>query len=177
MQPLLGILGGLGPLATVGFLDKITRLTPAKRDQDHLPWLTVSLPGIPDRSHAIQNNNDDPAPFLIQGVSYLASQGVQLIAVPCNTSHFWYEQMQGASSVPILHITDATIEELKLRKSDVKVIAILATRGTIKTGLYSKRLLAHGFKLHELSEAHQSVIDKVIHDVKGGDVKDARLAM
>jgi aspartate racemase len=176
-QALLGILGGMGPLATVDFLGKLTRLTPATRDQDHLPWVTVSQPGIPDRSAAIKAGNDGPGPFLIKGAAWLATQGTKLIAIPCNTSHFWFEQMQAASSVPILHIADATIEELQRNEGPSGAIAILATRGTVQAGIYSKRLQANGFDLAAITEDEQSVVDQIIKDVKGGHVGPARDAM
>lgn len=176
-QALLGILGGMGPLATVDFLEKLTRLTPAPCDQDHLPWITISQPGIPDRSTAIQTNNDTPCPYLTKGVAWLAAQRVQLIVIPCNTSHFWFELMQKVSSVPILHIADATIEELQRRKKPIGTIAVLATRGTIQAGIYSERLAAHQFELATLHEDEQSVVDSVIKNVKGGEVKKASIAL
>lgn len=176
-QALLGILGGMGPLATVDFLGKLTRLTPAGCDQDHLAWVTVSQPAIPDRSAAIQGGNDGPSPYLTKGTAWLAGQGVALIAIPCNTSHFWYEQMQAASGVPILHIADATIEELKLCEGPIGTVAILATRGTVQAGIYSKRLLAGGFDLTDVDEAEQTVVDAIIKAIKGGDVGTGRDAM
>ncbi len=176
-QALLGILGGMGPLATVDFLGKLTRLTPATRDQDHLPWLTVSQPGIPDRSAAIKAGNDGPAPFLTKGVQWLAEQGVGLIAIPCNTSHYWYESMQAVSSVPILHIADATIEELQQSNASVGPVAILATRGTVQAGIYSTRLAAKGFDLFDIREEEQVVVDQIIKDVKGGQIGTARDTM
>jgi aspartate racemase len=176
-QALLGILGGMGPLATVDFLGKLTRLTPAICDQDHLPWVTVSQPSIPDRSAAIKAGNDGPAPFLIKGVTWLAQQGVGLIAVPCNTSHFWYESMQAASSATILHIADATIEELQLSQTSVGSVAILATRGTVQARIYSSRLAAKGFELFPINEDEQLVVDQIIKDVKSGQLGTARDAM
>lgn len=176
-QALLGILGGMGPLATVDFLGKLTRLTPATCDQDHLPWVTVSQPGIPDRSAAIKAGNDGPSPFLTKGVAWLAAQGAKLIAIPCNTSHFWYSQMQAACDVPILHIADATIEELQLSQTPIGAIAILATRGTVQAGIYSQRLTTGGFDLAVVSEDEQTVVDQIIKDVKGGQVGPARDAM
>ncbi len=176
-QALLGILGGMGPLATVDFLGKLTRLTPATCDQDHLPWLTVTQPGIPDRSAAIKAGNDGPSLFLTKGVAWLAAQGVKLIAIPCNTSHFWYEQMQAACDVPILHIADATIEELKLSQTPIGTIAILAARGTVQAGIYSHRLTTEGFDLAMVSEDEQTVVDQIIKDVKGGQVGPACDAM
>lgn len=173
-QALLGILGGMGPLATVDFLNKLTRLTPAGSDQEHLPWVTLSQPRIPDRSTAIKNGTDDPAPYLTSGVAWLADQGVSLIAIPCNTSHYWYEQMRAHSRVPILHIADATIEELQCRDAPVGPVAILATRGTVQAGIYSQRLQAHGYSLAPLTEDDQCVVDAVIHSVKAGQVGTGR---
>ncbi|MEY4756070.1 MAG: hypothetical protein RJA34_968, partial [Pseudomonadota bacterium] len=176
-QALLGILGGMGPLATVDFLFKLTRLTAANCDQEHLPWVTASQPGIPDRSAAIKAGNDGPGPYLTKGVAWLAAQGVQLITIPCNTSHFWFDQMQAASSVPILHIADATIEELQHSEGEIGAITIMATRGTIQAGIYSRRLAAKGFDLAAIRENEQSVVDQIIKDVKGGQVGAARDAM
>lgn len=176
-QPLLGILGGMGPLATVDFLGKLTRLTPASCDQEHLPWVTVSQPAIPDRSQAIQAQSDAPGIYLTKGVAYLAGQGVSLIAIPCNTSHFWYEAMQAASSAPILHIADAAIDELKRSPAPIGKVAILATRGTINTGIYGKPLLAQGFDVFPIDEATQTIVDGVIRQVKGGNLADAGTAM
>lgn len=177
-QALLGILGGMGPLATVDFLGKLTRLTPASCDQDHLPWVTVSQPGIPDRSAAIKGGNDGPGPYLVKGSAWLAAQGVKLIAIPCNTSHFWYDRMQAsAGAVPILHIADAAIEELQRSSKPAGLVAILATRGTVQAGIYSNRLSAKGFDLASVSEEEQSVVDHVIKSVKGGEVDAGRKAM
>jgi len=176
-QALLGILGGMGPLATVDFLGKLTRLTPASCDQEHLPWVTASQPGIPDRSAAIKAGNDGPGPYLTKGVAWLAAQGVRLIAIPCNTSHFLFERMQAASRAPILNIADATIEELRLSSEPAGAIAILATRGTVQAGIYSQRLAANGFELAAISEDEQCVVDQIIKDVKGGQVGPARDAM
>lgn len=176
-QALLGILGGMGPLATVDFLNKLTRLTPAERDQAHLPWLTFSQPGIPDRSAAIQSGSDLPSPYLTRGVAWLAEQGAQLIAIPCNTSHYWYDQMQAASRAPILHIADATIEEMELRDQAAGAVAVLATRGTVQAGIYSLRLQAKDFAIATISEDEQIQVDQIIRDVKRGEIGLARDAM
>lgn len=176
-QALLGILGGMGPLATVDFLGKLTRLTPAKCDQQHVPWITFSQPGIPDRSAAIQTGGNAPAPFLTKGVAWLAAQGAELIAIPCNTSHYWYEQMQQASSTPILHIADATIEEMQLRTEPAGPVAILATRGTLQAGIYNNRLKSREFDVASIHADEQTTVDQIIRDVKAGEVGVARDTM
>jgi aspartate racemase len=133
-----------------------------------LAWVTVSQPGIPDRSAAIKAGNDGPGPVLTKGAAWLAAQGTKLIAIPCNTSRFWFDRMQAASGVPILHIADATIEELQLGTAPIGAIAILATCGTVQAGVYSKRLVAKGFDLVETTEKEQTVVNQIIKDVKGG---------
>ncbi len=176
--PVLGILGGMGPLATVDFLGKLTRSLPANCDQDHVPWITLSQPGMPDRTLAIQNHNDGPRPYLAKGVAWLAAQGVKLIAVPCSTSHYWFASMQAASAVPIVHIADATLEELKLNGAQQSgPVAILATRGTLKSGIYSDRLLAADIELLTLGEAEQMAVDRIIADVKSANIDAARRDM
>ena len=177
-QALLGILGGMGPLATVDFLGKLTSLTPASCDQDHVPWVTISQPGVPDRSAAIKGGNDGPGSFLVKGSAWLAAQGVKLIAIPCNTSHYWHDRMQvSAGDVPILHIADAAIEELQRSSAPAGLTAILATRGTVQAEIYSMRLSSKGFNLTSVSEDDQRVVDHVIRSVKGGEVDAGRKAM
>ena len=177
-QPvLLGILGGMGPLATVDFLKKITQLTPAHCDQEHVPWVVISQPGIPDRSTAIRTHSDAPSPYLTKGVAWLAEQGVQLIVVPCNTSHFWFDAMQKASRVPILHIADATVEALQSSQEPTGAIAVLATRVTVQAGIYSQRLMRNGFEIAFIDENEQLMVDKIIHSVKSGALENARSLM
>lgn len=177
-QPLLGILGGMGPLATVDFLAKLTSLTPARCDQEHLPWITLSQPGMPDRSSAIHSGDDTPRNWLTSGAAWLAQQGVALIAVPCSTSHFWFDAMQDASSAPILHIADATAEELRLCQfSRAGAIAVLGTRGTIQSGMYGARLRAADFEAIVPDEAQQARVDRIIADVKRGDRAAGRQEM
>ncbi|HVL77215.1 MAG TPA: amino acid racemase [Noviherbaspirillum sp.] len=176
-QPLLGILGGMGPLATVDFLAKLTRSLPASCDQEHLAWLTLSQPGTPDRSRAIQNGDNGPHPYLTQGAAWLSGQGVSLIAIPCSTSHYWYEAMQRASSAPILHIADATIEELLLGGDASGPVAVLATRGTVRHRIYSGRLHAAGCEVAALDENAQRAVDGIIRDVKAGQLESARREM
>lgn len=173
-RPLLGILGGMGPMATVDFLGKLTRLTPALCDQQHLPWLTLSQPGTPDRSTAIQSGSDIPLAYLVQGAAWLAAQGVTSIAVPCVSSHFWYGQMQAASAVPVLHIADAAMEELQAGTVPGSAVAVLATRGTVRCGIFSSRLAERGYTYFALGESDQADVDAIIADVKRGQAEPAQ---
>jgi aspartate racemase len=138
----IGVFGGMGPSATVDFMDKLVQLTPAKRDQDHLPVIVASFPQIHDRSRAILGVGPDPLPFLLKGIEFLNSVKVGVIAIPCNSSHHWYEQMSAASKVPILHIAASCVAALGEEAG--QRVAILATRGALASGFYQRALQERG---------------------------------
>src|SRR5271170_704064 len=89
----LGVLGGMGPLASAHFMVRLTLLTPASRDQDHIPTVLWSDPRVPDRGDATQSGGADPLPWLLRGIVGLKQAGCGAIVVPCNTAHAWYKQM------------------------------------------------------------------------------------
>ena len=109
----LGVLGGLGPLASAHFMTRLTLLTPAERDQDHIPAVLWSDPRVPDRTRPKPVDGDDPLPWLLRGIAGLRQAGCGAIAIPCNTAHRWYEAMLEAAGCPILHIVDAAAVDLR----------------------------------------------------------------
>ena len=163
---MLGVLGGMGPAATVDFLDKVVRLTPAERDQDHLPVVLCGIPQIPDRSAAILGSGADPLPLLLAGVDFLNRAGVGVIAIPCNTAHHWYEQLSARSMVPILHIAEATARSIPSNRFGS--VAVLATRGTLVSGFYSRELERRRIACAVVHEDVQEQIDACIKEVKAG---------
>lgn len=175
--PTLGILGGMGPVATADFLLRLARLTPAGRDQDHLPTIVYSDPATPDRSDAILGQGPSPLPALLQGTGFLNQAGCALIAIPCNSAHHWYDALCERSSAPIVHIADATAAEI-LDRSDVRTIGILATDGAIRSGMYASRLEASGVAtvdLRDLGDASPAM--RGIRAMKAGDQPAARDAL
>jgi len=171
--PILGVLGGLGPLATVDFLSKVVELTPASCDQEHFPWAVVSLPQTPDRTAAILQGGETPLPYLSSAVRRLNGQGVSAIAILCNTAHHWYDELQQHSQAPILHIADAAIAALTECAPETEV-GILATRGTIFSGFYQRKLADAGFKpLTMENVGQQDDVDKCIKLVKAHQVDEA----
>src|SRR4051812_14632246 len=101
----LGVLGGMGPLATVDFLKKLIEETPATRDQDHVPVVVYSVPQIPDRPGAILEATESPLPAMLEGVRVLKGAGAAALAIACNTAHYWYDELS-AEGVPVVHIAD-----------------------------------------------------------------------
>ncbi|WP_411704104.1 aspartate/glutamate racemase family protein [Edaphovirga cremea] len=141
---LLGILGGMGPLATVDLQQKIIGLTPASRDQDHLPVVTWNVPQIPDRQKALAGTGESPLPQLLHAITQLNRLAVSHIAIPCNTAHHWYPQLAAASEARLLHIADATIAPLVATSPRPAKIGLIATHGTLAAGWFQQRLSALG---------------------------------
>ncbi|MDR2112249.1 MAG: amino acid racemase [Candidatus Accumulibacter sp.] len=142
--PLIGVLGGMGPLATVDFLHKIVASTPATRDQDHVPLLVWSVPQIPDRQKALAGTGESPLPAMRQGIRRLNEGGATRIAIACNTAHLWSDALAEASAAPLIHIVDAAIAAIERQGPPDGPVGIVATRGTLDAGLYQQRLTARG---------------------------------
>src|SRR5690606_28553292 len=103
-NPLLGVLGGMGPLATVDFLSKLIEETAAGRDDDHVPVVVYSVPQIPSRPAAIVSGGPSPLPAMLDGVRTLKGAGATVLAIACNTAHYWYDDLAAAAGIPIVHI-------------------------------------------------------------------------
>lgn len=138
---LLGVLGGMGPIATLDFLQKVICATPADRDQDHVPVVTWNVPQIPDRQLALAARGISPLPAMRKGIRQLIRAGATHIAIPCNTAHVWHGALQSASTAPVLHIIDTALAALPT--GPVR-LGVIGTRGLLGAGLYQQRLAARG---------------------------------
>jgi aspartate racemase len=166
---MLGVLGGMGPAATADFLAKLVALTPAGRDQEHIPVLVSCRPRIPDRSTAILGGGPSPLPALLERLDQLVAWGAEAVAIPCNSSHHWYERLQADCPVPILHIADAALAALSGPAPGAGPVAVLATRGTLRSGFYQRKLALAGHARLRPDEALQVQVDAVIAAVKAAD--------
>jgi aspartate racemase len=144
-EKVLGVLGGMGPLASAQFMLRLTLLTPATRDQDHIPTVLWSDPRVPDRTLGKLVDGADPLPWLLRGIEGLQRAGCGAIAIPCNTAHGWYDEMQHAASVPILHIVDAAAADLRRMGIGPGCIGLMGTKATLAMRLYQDRLAAQGW--------------------------------
>lgn len=167
----VGILGGMGPMAGAAFAARLVAMTPAGHDQFHIPAVLRNDPRIPDRSSARMGNGPDPLPALLRGARDLQSRGVALIAMPCNTAHFWYEEMATALRVPVLHIVDAVIADLRRQGITQGRIGVMGTRATLRQGLYQARLENAGYTCELLNEADMEQYSlAAIEAVKANDL-------
>lgn len=159
----LGVLGGMGPLATVDFLQKLIEETPATRDQDHIPVIAYSVPQIPDRPPAIIGTGESPFPHMLAGIHTLRHAGAAAIAIACNTAHFWYDDLLQQGGVPILHIADAACADFA--GLNIQRVGLLATQGAIAAGFYQSRLSARGIEclLSSADDQHALVLPAIEH--------------
>ena len=167
---LLGVLGGMGPLATVDFLAKLVGATPAAGDADHVPFVAASLPQIPSRVAAILAGGASPLPALVDARDRLLSAGATLLAMPCNTAHHWHDALARGIDVPFLHIADAAAAEVASRLPAGAVVGVLATEATHAIGLYSTRLERAGYRVAVPGDAADvRAVAEGIAAVKRGD--------
>jgi aspartate racemase len=142
---LLGVLGGMGPMAGAVFMERLTAMTEVQYDQQHIPAVLWSDPRVPDRTEAKLHGGEDPLPWLLNGIQQLERAGARAIAIPCNSAHMWYDQMASATRLPILHIVKVTIDDLQNRGVRQGKIGVMATDGTLKTAMYQQELESRGF--------------------------------
>jgi aspartate racemase len=142
---LVGILGGMGPLATVDLMAKIIAHTPATRDQDHVPVVAWNVPQVPDRQRALAGDGPSPLPAMLEGIARLNEAGATCIAIACNTAHHWHAELQAASAAPILHIARITLQVLQ-REQIAGPVGLIATHGTLAAGLYQDLLEPAGIE-------------------------------
>jgi aspartate racemase len=141
MGGVVGVLGGMGPLATVDFLQKIIEETKATRDQDHIPVVVSQIPQIPDRVGAILNQTESPLPALIACLQRLERAGADAIVIACNTAHYWYDDLALSTDLPMLHIVDAIEVELGAA-NDASPVGLLGTEATLAADIYPARMAA-----------------------------------
>lgn len=168
----LGVLGGMGPLATVDFLQKLIEETPAERDQDHIPVIAYSVPQIPDRPSAITGNGESPLPQMLEGIQTLKRAGAHAVAIACNTAHYWHDDLVRQGGLPILHIADAACAALP--QHNVRRVGLLATQGTLAAGFYQSRFRERGSDCVLSSDDEQrTLVLPAIDGVKRNDLAAA----
>jgi aspartate racemase len=173
-EKILGVLGGMGPLASAQFMLRLTLLTPAERDQDHIPAVLWSDPRVPDRNHARLGTGPDPLPWLARGLDGLAAAGCGAVAIPCNTAHGWIDGMRAASRLPILHIIDSAAADLRRQDVGPGRIGVMGTVATLAMRLYQERLEKLGWPCIQPDDAEMArLVSPAIALVKANRVQDA----
>lgn len=136
----IGILGGMGPAATVDLYDKIVRLTPAERDQDHIPVVIYADPRVPDRTDALLHDGPDPVPWLVRGCERLLEMGADFIVIPCNTAHAFLDEVRKQVDADIVSMIECAADAIVSDHPQARTVGLLATSGTIEAGIYQRAL-------------------------------------
>jgi aspartate racemase len=173
-RSVVGILGGMGPMATADFYLKLVMATPAAIDQEHLQVLVWSDPTIPDRSEALLAHGADPTPALIAGAKLLEQSGAGMLAVPCNTAHAFLKAVEAEVGIPIIHMIEETANYVAALIPDVQCVGLLSTTGTQRAGLYQAWLEQKGITvLSPGADSQENLVMRAIRAVKAGQPSSA----
>jgi aspartate racemase len=173
----IGILGGMGPDATVYLYDRILKSTTAHKDQDHITTIIYSHPGTPDRTAAILENGPSPLPALIHSAKILEQSGADFILMPCVTAHYYYDKIIGHISIPFIHLLETAVHYIKAHPAKLKKIGLIATDGTIETGLFQDLLEKNGLETVTPGEEGQRLFNEAVYgekSVKAGFIEEPK---
>jgi len=169
-EKIIGILGGMGPEATIDLFYKIIKFTPAEKDQDHLRIIIDNNPKIPDRTAAILGKGEDPLPALQETAQNLEKAGADYIIIPCNTAHYFLSSIQESVNIPVLNMIEETAKETKKRIPQIKKVGLLASIGVYKSEIYHQRFKKFNIEVISPQEKDKEEIMKVIYTIKAGDL-------
>lgn len=171
---MIGVMGGMGPLATADFLNKVIEETHATADEDHVPLLISCDPRIPERPAAILAGGESPLPRLLEIRNRLLTAGATALVMPCNTAHYWYDELAADCQVPFLSIVEAGCREA-LRIAGVgATIGVAGTRATLAAGLFDRQLERHGLvPLAPTDDELRRLLLPAIAAVKAGQLQQA----
>lgn len=164
----VGILGGMGSLATADLFRKIIKMTNATCDRDHIHILIDNNTEIPDRTSFILGHGEDPTYELIKSATTLESMGADFIIIPCNTAHHFYDAIQSSVSIPVVNMIEETAKYVDSMMLDVKKVGLISTTGTIYSRVYDSILHKYGFEVIKPDTKGQEIIMDVIYGVKQG---------
>lgn len=166
----LGVLGGMGPQATVDFMARVIELTPAESDQDHIPMVVHNNPQVPDRQSAMRDGQGAPVrEALTASARLLAAGGADFWVMPCNTAHAFVQDAVQFVELPFVSIIDVTIQSILQRLPDAKRLGLLATDACLSAGVYQQAVASSAEELIVLSDNEQAECMALIFAVKGGD--------
>jgi len=171
-EKIIGILGGMGPEATIDLFYKIIKFTPAEKDQDHLRIIIDNNPKIPDRTAAILGKGEDPLPALQETARNLEKAGADFIIIPCNTAHYFLLLIQESVKVPILNMIEKTAKETQKKIPSIIKVGLLASIGTYKTEIYHQQFKKFNIEVISPEEKDKEEVMKAIYEVKAGNLSE-----
>ena len=169
----LGVIGGMGPLATVSFYERVVLNTVAKCDNEHIDMVVLSHASMPDRTKCIiENKGGEFLEVIKKDFKILEDIGVEAVAIPCNTSHYFFDEFKKFTSLRIINMIEETILEVK--KRGIEKIAVFGTLGTLNSKVYEKYANQHGLLVKEVSPEDKQAVMDIIYDIKETNCLDGR---
>lgn len=170
---LVGVIGGMGPEATIDFMTKVLELTSGETDQDHVRMLVDQNPRTPSRQHALSGKGESPGPVMARAAGILETGGADFLVMPCNTAHAWQDEIAAAVAIPFISIIDTSIAQALARVEADDAVGLLTTPGCFAAGLYQRAMSERERELvlqtpEELSEAM-----RCIDAIKAGNKSEA----
>jgi aspartate racemase len=174
-EKIIGILGGMGPEATADLFHRIIRATPVKRDQDHVRTIIYSDSKIPDRTPAVFGRGEDPVPEMLMAGKALEGAGADFLIIPCNTAHYFIARLREKLGIPVLHMIEMTAEMVGKELPQVKRAGLIASDGTLKSGIYDKFFNNVGVEILAPSDEMQKEAMRAIYEyIKTGNLEEGR---
>ncbi|MDH3432808.1 MAG: amino acid racemase [Gammaproteobacteria bacterium] len=170
---IVGVLGGMGPDATVDFMAKVIALTPADKDQDHIHMLVDHNPTVPNRQDAILHGGEDPGPAIAAMARRLEAAGADFLVIPCNTAYVFQSSIFDAVTIPLISIIDETISAIGERNPDVSTVGVLATDGCLKADVYQSALQMAGIRPLLPSQQELRELMDLVGRIKAGHQSSA----
>lgn len=171
-RPFFAVLGGMGTLATESFIRLVNKATAARSDQDYLDYVVFNDASVPDRTAFINGHSkDNPFPVIADDIAKATAMGAGFIVLTCNTAHYFFDDFQALTPVPILHMPRLAVAKLAAQypKQTCSRIGFLGTEGSLQAGVYRQAITAAGYHYIEPEAALQSRVTSLIYeDVKGG---------
>ncbi len=164
---LAGVIGGMGPDATIDFMSRVLACTPATRDQDHVRMVVEHDPRIPNRQFAMYGEGADPGPAIATLAARLEGAGAEFIVMPCNLAHAWEDDIRAAISIPFISIVSESVKRVEQRCTAGETIGLFTTPGCFKAGLYQEALAGHELVLQTPDELSESMA--LVERIKAGD--------
>lgn len=170
MSKTIGILGGMGSLATAYIFKKIIMSTDAKTDQEHIDIMLYNNPSIPNRTDYILGKGENPLAHLVESAKKLEAMGADFLIMPCNTAHYFYKDIISTIKIPFINMVEETVVHLINTYPNEKTIGLLATQGTYKSKIYSALLEKYNISTVVPSKNSQQFITNLINNIKSGEV-------
>lgn len=166
---LVGIIGGMGPDATVDFMSRVLQATPASTDQDHVRMLIENNPRIPSRQLAMRGEGQDPGPEIAAVAARLEAAGAEFLVMPCNLAHAWQSDIKAAISIPFVSIIDVSVQSALDRGDEGSVVGLMTTPGCFTAGLYQQALAASGRAVITQTPDELAKTMSLVERIKSGD--------